>query len=136
MNGKRAFADSNVPIYAYSMSDPVKQQKARAAILDNECVVSTQVLNEFCNVCLKKLRLPASIIQRDIKELVEICELVYIDEKTVQLALDIQARYGFSYYDSLVVASALENKCEYLFSEDLSDGQIIDGLIIKNIFKV
>jgi predicted nucleic acid-binding protein len=136
MNGKRAFADSNVPIYAYSMSDPVKQQKARAAILDNECVVSTQVLNEFCNVCLKKFHLPVSIIQRDIKEIVETCELIYINEETVQFALELQARYEFSYYDSLVVASALENECEYFFSEDLSDGQVIDGLIIRNIFKV
>jgi predicted nucleic acid-binding protein len=50
-------------------------------------------------------------------------------------ALTIHEKYGYSYYDSLMVASALKQECQYLFSEDMSDGQVIErSLTIKNIF--
>ncbi len=48
--------------------------------------------------------------------------------------LDIMRRYGFSFYDSLIVAAALEAKCRILYSEDLQDGQIIEKLMIVNPF--
>ena len=49
--------------------------------------------------------------------------------------LDVQARYGFSFYDSLIIAAALESGCTRLYSEDLQHGQQIEGLIIENPFK-
>jgi predicted nucleic acid-binding protein len=49
--------------------------------------------------------------------------------------LDIQACFGFSFYDSLIVAAALEFGCSRLYSEDLRHGQRIEGLIIENPFK-
>jgi predicted nucleic acid-binding protein len=61
--------------------------------------------------------------------------LAAISEKTVRKALFIHGKYGYSYYDSLMVASALENGCEYLLSEDMADGQVIEGtLTVRNIF--
>jgi predicted nucleic acid-binding protein len=53
----------------------------------------------------------------------------------VEHALWIQDRYGFSYYDCLMVASAIESGCDYLFTEDLKDGQLIEGVTINNIFR-
>ncbi|GHV18420.1 hypothetical protein FACS189493_7820 [Spirochaetia bacterium] len=44
--------------------------------------------------------------------------------------------YQYSYYDSLIVASALEQDCDYLLSEDMNDGQVIGKMAIKNIFKM
>ncbi|HYQ91954.1 MAG TPA: PIN domain-containing protein, partial [Candidatus Competibacteraceae bacterium] len=49
--------------------------------------------------------------------------------------LDIQTRYGFSFYDALIVASALEAGCTCLYSEDMQHGQYLEGLTIENPFK-
>ena len=59
----------------------------------------------------------------------------HISLETIHIALDVKARYGFSYYDCLIIASALQNDCTEVLSEDLQDGQIINGkLRIVNIF--
>jgi len=56
--------------------------------------------------------------------------------EAVQKALDLKEVYNYSYYDSLILATALLSDCNYIFSEDLHDGQIIDNKIeIVNIFK-
>ena len=74
-------------------------------------------------------------IQDFTRRIYNCCDLAYIDEETIEKALEIHAKYGYSYYDSLIVASALERDCVYLLSEDLADGQVIEGrLTIKSIF--
>lgn len=58
-------------------------------------------------------------------------------KKTIILACSIAERYGFSFYDSLIIASALESDCTTLYTEDLHDGQVLEGvLIIRNPFSV
>ncbi|MHC6202786.1 PIN domain-containing protein [Breznakiellaceae bacterium SP9] len=130
----RVFIDTNILVYAYSTDDEVKQRKTVSALFDNDCVISTQVVNEFCNICLKKLHLSASIIKRDLAEIITICDCYTVNYQTAQHALALQERYGFSYYDCLIVASAIETDCKYLFTEDLSNGQKIDNILIRNIF--
>ena len=49
-------------------------------------------------------------------------------------ALDVQARYGYGFYDSLIIAAALEAGCTRLYSEDMQHGQRIEGLTIENPF--
>jgi predicted nucleic acid-binding protein len=60
--------------------------------------------------------------------------LLYGCGSTIELALELQERYGFSYYDCLIIASALEAECEAIYTEDLGNGQKINGVKIKNIF--
>jgi predicted nucleic acid-binding protein len=134
MSGERAFLDTNVLIYAYSQTDVVKQQQARLSMSNYVCVVSTQVLSEYCNVGIKKLHHPSFVIQNDIQEILFNYELFILDDETIQHALEIQARYGFSYFDSQIIAAAIECQCDYIFSEDMQDGQRIDTAVIKNIF--
>ncbi|AEF84494.1 PIN domain protein [Treponema primitia ZAS-2] len=134
MDVENVFIDSNVLIYAYSKTELKKQQQAVNALSTYTNVISTQTLSEFCNVCIKKLHYPVSEIREKITEILKACELFILDDETIQHALTIQERYGFSYFDSQVTAAAIECQCSYLYTEDLQDGQIIDGLIIKNIF--
>ena len=92
-------------------------------------------LNEFCNVCIRKLKLPVLFVKNAVEEICETCELLAVDDITIVKALDIHEKYGYAYYDSLIIASALEHDCQYLLTEDMADGQLIDGrLTIKNIF--
>ncbi|MDR3283769.1 MAG: PIN domain-containing protein [Treponema sp.] len=134
MNGNRAFFDTNLIVYAYSDDDLYKKRRTISVMNDSYCVVSTQVLNEFCNVCIKKQHKTETEIVLSIGEIQATCDLFIVDADTVAHALEIHSRYHFSYYDCLIVASALESGCDYLFTEDLQDGQVIDGLTIRNIF--
>jgi predicted nucleic acid-binding protein len=135
MSGGKAFLDTNLIVYLYSDTDTIKKERVMQVIDEYDRFVSTQVLNEFCNVCIRKLKLPLSDIHNAISEICNTCNLIMIDDTTVVKALAHHERYGFSYYDSLMVTSALESDCQYLLSEDMADGQVINGtLTIKNIF--
>jgi predicted nucleic acid-binding protein len=134
MNGN-VFLDTNIIIYAYSLSDSKKQTTASGVLLNYDCVISTQVINEYCNVCFKKnlMRIPEILL--DVDNILDICELVKIDEATIKQALSIKNSYGYSYYDSLILSSALESNCSILYSEDLQHGQVIENsLKIVNPF--
>ncbi|MDR0491735.1 MAG: PIN domain-containing protein [Oscillospiraceae bacterium] len=112
-----------------------KKQLVIHTINQYERIISTQVLNEFCNVCIRKLKMPISAVRDSITEIKNICDLIIVDDDTIVSALGCHEKYGYSFYDSLMMASALESGCAYLLSEDMADGQIIEGnLTIKNIF--
>ena len=139
MSVDRAFIDTNVFVYLYSgdSEDFNKRRRAYEALEKYDCQISTQVLNEFSNICIKKLKIQKEQIKDFINQICSYCDLTYIDEETIDKALEIHAQYEYSYYDSLMIASALERDCDYIFSEDLSDGQVIEEtLTIKNIFKI
>jgi predicted nucleic acid-binding protein len=130
----RAFIDTNIFIYLYSTTDNQKKQKAISVLNDYDCLISTQVLNEFCNVARKKLNLSFEAIQESLNEILAACRLSLVNLTTIKQSLALQSRYGFSYYDSLILASALDNVCQYLLSEDLTNNQTIENLTIINPF--
>jgi len=131
----KVFLDTNLFVYMQSTSDISKKELSYQALEDFDCVVSVQVLNEFCNVAYKKLNMKTGQIQQIIHAINNTCSVAVLTLKSVEKALLLKERYGFSYYDSLIVASALENGCSYLFSEDMNDGQMIDDSLENvNIF--
>ena len=131
----KVFIDTNVIVYLYSEDEKDKQSCALAATVLNSCVTSTQVLNEFSNVCLKKLKMPTEIIENAIDEISKEFDVELIDSKTIKKALDLHKKYNFHYYDCLILASALACGCKYVLTEDLNNGQIIENsLTIRNIF--
>ena len=132
MNGK-PFLDTNILIYAFTSDDP-RRQKAEALLVGGG-VISVQVLNEFVNVSRRKYR-------RDWDEVLQCLDLVrtLLDQPlplTMQLheaALGIAQRTGFRFYDSMIIAAALQAGSSVLYSEDLQHGQIIEKLTIRNPF--
>jgi len=138
MNADKVFIDTNVFVYLYSGNDEDRNKRRLAyeAINQYDCQISTQVLNEFSNICIKKLEISNRRLQNIITQICSYCDIAYIDEDTVDKAIEINAKYGYSYYDSLIIVSALERNCKYILTEDMADGQVIEGnLTIKNIFK-
>ncbi len=131
------FLDSNILVYSYSSSEPNKLKIAREIIEDNNSFISTQVLQELCSILTRKFKFPYTQAISALEECRQNNNLHINDEKTIILACSIAERYGFSFYDSLIIASALESDCTTLYTEDLHDGQIIEGvLIIRNPFSV
>ena len=129
-----AFLDSNIFLYAFSTKDLTKQEIA-ASLVVKPMTISTQVINEVSSNLIKKLKFP----NNDISEFVEDCYLRYsvVDfTKNIFIkASELREKYNFSYYDSLIVSSALLSHCSTLYSEDMHHGLIIEEqLTIINPF--
>ena len=135
MKGK-VFLDTNILVYLHS-SKEVRKRMISTDILENcDCCTSVQALNEFCNVNLRKLNRSREEIEQAIDEIKDICTVFTVSIETLRYALALHARYGYAYYDCVMLASALENGCSRIVSEDMASGQIIDSrLIIFNPFE-
>ena len=132
---EKAFIDTNIFIYLYSEDEVKKQYISQKAVDKYDCIISTQVLNEFSNVCIGKLNQSTVEVELAIDEIVSQCTVLLIEEHNIKQALDIHKRYGYKYFDCLMIASALSSDCKFLITEDLADGQIIDNkLTIMNIY--
>jgi len=136
MCAARAFIDTNVLLYAFTADEPDKQEIALEALDNCRPVVSTQVLKEFANVLLKKGNASMESVKETIGGITEAADVVNEEVALILASFAVHARHKFSFYDSLVVASALHAQCQVLLSEDLQDGQMIDGkLRIVNPFR-
>lgn len=124
-----AFLDTNVLVYAYSEDDPLKQQQAMAITGASQCWISTQVLTEFVNVFHRKLRVPWPDIQVTLFEIVSGFRVHGNSAATITQATRVAARYGFFWFDLLIISAALECGCETLYSEDLQHGQLIENTL-------
>jgi len=133
MPAERIFLDSNVMIYAYFKQDEKKQQTSKHLISQN-AIISTQVLQELTNTLHRKMGVDYSIVRLILQECAKNCELKTNTSDTIFKALDIAEKYGFSFYDSLIIASAIESECTTLYSEDMQHNQRVENLTIKNPF--
>lgn len=131
----KVFLDTNIFVYTQSSVEERKRSISTDVIRNYDCYTSTQVFNEVSNVMLKKLKMRVDEVKQIIKAINDNCGISVVNYETVQKALDIKEVYRYSFYDSLILASALETGCQKIFSEDLQDGQIIEGTLqIVNVF--
>lgn len=136
----KVFLDTNIFVYSFDNRDPRKRNLALELIYKtseaNTARISYQVVQEFVNVATKKFTKPLK--QSDVRLYLEsIMSPMWQVNSSLGLtrkALDIQERWAYSFYDSLIIASALEAGCSILYSEDLQHGQTIEGLRIINPF--
>ncbi len=121
------FVDTNIMIY--SMSEDANKRRKALAILARKPLASVQVLNETANIMRRKLAFDIPTIRQFLMDLQGQSRVHPLTSATVCAALAIAERYGFSYYDSLIVATALDAGCDTLYSEDMQHGQVIDGRV-------
>lgn len=136
----RYFLDTNIIIYSFDRRDPAKQIIAQnlieSGMKKNDTIVSYQVIQEFINVAIRKFTVPMShgdcklFIDNVLNQFWD----VYASRQLVNNALDISERWQYSFYDALIIASALEASCTVLYSEDLQHGQKIYSLQIVDPF--
>ena len=135
---EKVFIDSNIFIYAYTGDDERKHSVARDLlrnnVLNNEIIISVQILNEFYSV-LARFKYPHNEIKSCMDEIIEQVKVLPLELETIKRCIFIKEKYNYSWWDSLVLASALENDCAILYSEDLQSNQIIENkLRIVNPF--
>ena len=133
MSVAEGFFDSNVILYLIS-GDIAKADTAETLIARGGHI-SVQVLNEFVAVARRKQRLAWPEIDEILGTVREVCRVHALDVESHDKARAIAERYGFSFYDSLIVASALGAGCTVLYTEDLQSDQRIDHtLLVRNPF--
>ncbi len=131
------FFDTNIFVYAVSKSAEDAPQKAISTqlIATVDFSLSLQVIQEFINVCLGKVRLGQTS-----ETITDTARFLFQFPCTVpsqQLVLDaivIQRRFQIKYWDATIIAAAQELGCHTLYSEDLSHGQDYDGVKVINPF--
>ena len=133
----RSFIDTNVLIYAEASDAPVKQRIAldllRQLYEEALGVLSTQVLQEYCNVALKKLRLPARHVRAQL-DLYGQFEIVQVTPAIIHAGLDLHQTRSVGFYDAIIVAAAQTAGCEVVLSEDMNAGDSLAGVRIVNPF--
>jgi predicted nucleic acid-binding protein len=133
----RSFFDTNLLVYADAADEPVKQQRAVQLIKTHRAagtaVLSTQVLQEFVNVALRKLGLPMPLI-RERLSLYARFDLVPATPELIEGALALHALHGTSFYDALVLQAAIVSGCSALLTEDMQHGAVIGAVRITNPF--
>ena len=129
-----AFLDTNVLIYA-TQTDDARAGRA-AALLAEGGIVSVQVLNEFASTARRKLKRSWAEIRAALRSFRTLLPDVRpIGVATHEAALALADEEGFSFYDAMIVAAALEAGCTTLWSEDMQDGRVVVGrLTIRNPF--
>jgi len=134
MNDK-VFIDTNILIYLLK-DNTGKAEIIASRINSSKNFISMQVVNEFCNVALRKLNFTYKTLDLTITKLSENFIISKIDISTIKKAIEIKEKYKFSYYDSAIIASALENNCSILYTEDMHHNQLIENTLkIVNPFK-
>jgi predicted nucleic acid-binding protein len=133
----RSFIDTNILVYAEASDEPAKQKVALALLKqlyeDTSGVLSTQVLQEYCNVALKKLKLSPQYIRAQL-DLYEQFEVIQVTPAIIRAALDIHQTRSVAFYDAIVLASAQIAGCSVLFSEDMNAGELSGSVRIRNPF--
>ena len=134
------FLDTNIIVYSFDHQAPKKQQTARQlieiALSSQMGVISSQVVQEFLNVAQQKFAKPMGIAEarRYLSDvLLPLCRH-FSSISLYDRALLLREETSYSFYDSLIVAAAIETECKTLLSEDLQDGRIIQGVTILNPF--
>ena len=133
------FVDTNVLLYAVDAGDPRKQRAAMA--WRNELWrsrrgrVSYQVLQEFYAQAVRKSPRQAEAARAEVRDLFA-WNPIAVDEAVIETAWGLQERYSLSFWDALIAAAAHALGCTFLLTEDLSHGQLLDGVRVVDPFRV
>ena len=139
---QQIFIDSNIWLYRFIINPRdthaiPKQQIATNITNFQNILISTQVVNEVCFNLIRKAGFNHSQIQLLVEELEINCEILPVSLETLQSAVKLRAQYLLSFWDSLIVASAVLGGASILYSEDMQDGLILENTLqILNSFRV
>ena len=136
----RFFLDTNIFVYAFDATASAKAKTAARLIRDavdtGNGVVSYQVVQELFNVAFRRFAQPMTTAEAEQYLITVLRPLLAVHSSPALYleALRIAGKHRLAWYDSIIVASALEGQCETLYSEDFQHGRKIEGLRIENPF--
>jgi predicted nucleic acid-binding protein len=134
----RVFLDTNILLYPEDASAGRKRARAVEVITElvaaSSAVVSTQVLQEYYVAATSKLGLAPEVARENVGRLAQL-DVVQVRPELVLGAIDVHRLNRISFWNALIVRSASAGGCGVLLTEDLSHGQVIDGVRVVNPFR-
>ena len=134
MKDRKCFLDTNILLYCYAQNELVKRPIALEVASNVHTFISTQVVEETCNILRKKLKLSWQEIEWVVDEIEANNEIVQVQISTIRKGIFLADRYKLQGFNSIIVAAALSADCSILYSEDLQNGFKIENLEIINPF--
>lgn len=137
----RFFLDTNIFVYSFDQTVPEKSARAaeliREAVRSRNGIISYQVAQEFLNVALRRFASPMSAPEAEQYLATTLRPLMAVNSSVALYveALRLSSSYSLSWYDSIVVAAAIEGGAYVLYSEDFQHGQEFGNLHIENPFR-
>ncbi len=128
----RIFIDSNVWLYAFMDSESSKYELSNTLINQPGVTLSTQVINEVCANLIRKAGYSEQEIRQTLDNFSERYIIFESGLSIIRQASRLRDGYSLSYWDSLILATAQENNCSVVYSEDMQDGLKLDSVIIRN----
>lgn len=139
MNGSKVcFVDSNVWLYALLKGqDETKRLTARLLLQQNEPIISVQIVNEVCANLIRKAQFSEGEVEQLIESFYRNYQVIGLNRAILLKASELRSKHSFSFWDSLVISSALHSGAPVLYSEDMQDGLVIESrLRVINPFAV
>ena len=134
----KVFFDSNILVYFADNADLQKQQIAenliKNAVINDNGVISTQSLQEFFAATTRKLLCTKEKAKEYVENFSDSFTVEQVSVPLILKAINISIKNQFSFWDSLILSAAIQSGCIICYSEDLSNGQIIEGVKIVNPF--
>jgi predicted nucleic acid-binding protein len=135
----RVLIDSNIFVYAFDPSDPVKHQKALRLIEDvlgkDDLVLSTQVLNELAWTLLRRgSGLGPEDVREIIEDIIQSARIVPLTPDLTLKALRSALQHGLSFWDGLIWAAASRHDVSILYTEDFQHNRQVEGVRFLNPF--
>lgn len=131
----KIFIDTNVLIYSQNNKEAEKQSACRKVISNiadsNLLVISTQVMQEYYNVVTLKMGIDKLLAKKTVK-MFDVYEIVTIQPSIIFKAMDIHVLNQLSFWDSLIISAAKSANCTMVLTEDMNDGQVIEGVKIQS----
>lgn len=132
MAAERVFFDTNVLVYL--LKDDRHKGECCADLIAGGGTISVQVLNELLNVIRRKTDLNWPDTLRFLETLEGLFEITDMTQETHRLGRRLAERYRLSVYDALIIAASILSGASVLYTEDMQDGAIIEGVRIVNPF--
>jgi predicted nucleic acid-binding protein len=134
MTNSLYFCDSNIWLYRLLIdpecneAEEIRKHNLAAALTSRKNILITrQIINKVCSVLSKKAKISEIKIRQIIQEFYDGCLVIQLDRNIILRASELRNHYSFSFWDSLIVASALASDASILYSEDMQDGLIISN---------
>lgn len=127
MNKSSIAIDTNIIIYCFDENLHSSKKIAALNIISQSPAFSSQVLSEVINICHKRWKYSKQNLVRVANFLLQNCKLHSIDIQEIALAHQLISKHDFQYFDALIIASALNNNCTILYSEDMQHQMLVEN---------
>jgi len=137
MSAKRYSMDTNILIYSIDSQAGERHLRAMEIMqemMNSDCVLTLQSLAEFFNASTRKGKMPKQEAMAQINDWMLLFPIAHAVPTTLKMAMKAVQEHQFSFWDAMILETAVQAGVDHLFSEDMQHNQTWKGMVIENPF--